>query len=155
MPYKNLEQQREYQRNWMAQRRKEWFDLNGPCADCGTQDNLELDHVDREGKISHKVWSWSKVRMEEELAKCVARCEKCHQIKTNQELSRPICKHGHDISILGRDSINRCIACRREREYPEYNKTRKIPYRVRNRLESDGEVKSLRGSLPLSSSTLC
>ena len=39
-------------------RRKEWFAKNGPCVDCGSWENLELDHEDPKTKISHTVWSW-------------------------------------------------------------------------------------------------
>jgi len=82
MPYKDPEAQRKYQREWMARRRKEWFEQNGPCVDCGSNENLELDHVDRRFKVSHRIWSWSAARREAELAKCVARCSPCHDGKT-------------------------------------------------------------------------
>lgn len=76
------EAQAEYQRKWMAARRKAWFDENGPCVDCGSSDRLELDHVVASTKVSHAVWSWSAMRRDVELAKCVVRCVPCHDRKT-------------------------------------------------------------------------
>lgn len=84
MPTK--EAQREYQRLWMRQRRTEWLEANGPCVQCGSWDRLEVDHKDRSQKITHAVWSWSKVRREAELVKCQVLCYKCHKAKTSNEL---------------------------------------------------------------------
>lgn len=88
MPYADPERQREFQREWVAARRKEWFDKNGLCVDCGSSEALQLDHVDRHHKVDHKVWSWAKERREAELAKCVVRCTPCHQEKSRIESLR-------------------------------------------------------------------
>jgi len=82
VPYSDPDQQRAYQREWYARRRAEWFTANGPCVDCGSQEELQLDHVDPSQKISHCVWSWSLARREVELAKCLVRCTPCHMAKT-------------------------------------------------------------------------
>jgi len=82
MPYKDPARQREYMRNWIHQRRIEWFNANGPCVDCGSWEHLELDHVDASEKVSHRIWSWSQERREAELVKCVIRCFPCHREKT-------------------------------------------------------------------------
>ena len=76
------ELQREYQRQWISRRRAAWLTAHGPCVDCGTWDDLQVDHVDATRKVSHNVWSWRRERREAELAKCVVRCEPCHVIKT-------------------------------------------------------------------------
>ena len=87
MPMATKEAQREYQRTWMAKRRSDWFSENGPCVVCGSWDNLELDHIDPQTKVSHRIWSWAKSRRNAELAKCQVLCTKCHDLKTlrNQE----------------------------------------------------------------------
>lgn len=85
MPYKDADTQRAYQREWIARRRAEWFAANGPCVDCGTWDELELDHADATTKVTHRVWSWSAKRREAELAKCVVRCQPCHEKKAKTE----------------------------------------------------------------------
>lgn len=81
MGYKDREQQRAYQREWMARRRAAWFEGKA-CVDCGATDELEVDHVDPSSKVDHKVWSWSASRREAELSKCEVRCRSCHQMKT-------------------------------------------------------------------------
>lgn len=82
MPYKDRAQRAAYQNAWKKQRRDVWFAENGPCVDCGSWDELRLDHVDPASKIDHKIWTWSEVRRLAELAKCVVRCFSCHVIKT-------------------------------------------------------------------------
>lgn len=85
MPYRDREQQRAYQREWMRRRREAWFAENSPCVDCGSGDRLELDHRDPDQKVDHCVWSWKEERRLAELAKCVVRCHDCHKIKSLQE----------------------------------------------------------------------
>jgi hypothetical protein len=80
MGYTDIEKKRKYQLEWMRKRRTAWFRENGPCSKCGTwnMDRLRLHHVDKNDKVDHKVWSWSKKRRECELAKCVVLCLDCH-----------------------------------------------------------------------------
>jgi len=85
VPYKDPDRQREYMRKWMADRRNAWLAANGPCVDCGTWDELEVDHADAAMKVTHRVWSWSLPRREAELAKCVVRCNPCHKEKSAGE----------------------------------------------------------------------
>lgn len=109
------DEKREYQRHWLAERRSTWLKEHGPCVDCGVWDDLEVDHVDRETKVTHRVWSWSKARRDFELAKCVARCETCHQARTTSQLVKEVCLRGHDKRVTGRDlHHSRCSECRRE-----------------------------------------
>lgn len=82
MPYSDPEKQREWDRQWMARRRSEWMTAHGPCVDCGSWSDLQVDHVDASTKITHRVWSWAKDRREAELAKCAVRCVRCHDAKT-------------------------------------------------------------------------
>lgn len=85
MPYADPARQRQYQAEWIARRRSEWFAEHGPCLDCGTWENLELDHVDPSTKVAHRIWSWSADRRAAELEKCVIRCSTCHQRKSIPE----------------------------------------------------------------------
>lgn len=86
MPMATAEEQREYNRLWMKNRRDSWFKEHGPCVNCGSWENLELDHEDPKQKVTHRVWSWSKERRDKELAKCRALCSDCHKEKTAAEL---------------------------------------------------------------------
>ncbi len=86
MPYKDIEKQRAYQREWVAKRRQAWFqDKKCPC---GSTERLELDHINPRDKEDHKIWSWSAERRNAELAKCQALCYYCHKKKTRKEGGR-------------------------------------------------------------------
>ena len=94
MPWKNLEDRRRYHRKyglqWIRQRRDKWIQENGPCCKCGSWEQLEIDHIDPNTKeISiAKIWSFSEARRLTELAKCQVLCERCHKLKTSDDLSR-------------------------------------------------------------------
>lgn len=109
MPYKNIERQREFQREWAAKRKSEYF-KDKICICCGSKLNLELSHKNKNNKISHNIWSWSKIRREAELAKCEIMCSICHRVKTNEE-RQPSMEHGtYNMTYnLG----CRCSECRR------------------------------------------
>jgi len=83
------DKKREYQRKWVAARRADYF-KDKFCVDCGSNSNLELDHVDPETKIAHAIWSWSETRRLQEIEKCLVRCKECHLTKSriNGDLSR-------------------------------------------------------------------
>lgn len=89
MPYADPDAQRQYQREWKARRRRDWF-ADKACARCGSRDDLEVDHLDPNTKVAHSVWSWSKARRETELAKCQVLCHDHHLQKTleGQECAR-------------------------------------------------------------------
>lgn len=81
------EAKRKYDKIWLKKRKAEFFD-NKVCAKCGSKNNLELDHINPETKITHRVWSWAKERREEELNKCQALCKDCHKQKTLNQLRK-------------------------------------------------------------------
>jgi 5-methylcytosine-specific restriction endonuclease McrA len=85
MPYKDLKRQRAYQREWMARQRREYLATAGGCVECGATENLHVDHIDRETKVSHRIWSWRKELRDAELAKCQILCAICHRAKTGEE----------------------------------------------------------------------
>lgn len=84
MPMGTREEQREYQRKWIAQRRIAWVQENGPCAKCGSWLDLEVDHVDPALKamFPRDIWSRRQEVRDAELAKCQVLCGACHIIKT-------------------------------------------------------------------------
>lgn len=85
MPYKNKADQRDYQRKWIAARRAEWF-ADKQCAQCGSTEDMELDHIDPKQKVAHTIWSWAKHRRDEEVAKCQVLCGVHHLEKTKSDL---------------------------------------------------------------------
>lgn len=111
MSYKDKSKQREYQRQWIAKRRSDFF-AEKSCVVCDSKDRLELDHIDPSTKVSHAIWSWSQQRRETEIAKCQVLCHDCHQVKTTDFLSRTT--HGTD-SMYGRYHC-RCDLCKAARK---------------------------------------
>lgn len=102
---------REYQRKWMAQRRRDWLIANGPCVRCGSWGNLEIDHIDPTLKELNAaaVWSLSprNPKRQRELAKCQVLCAECHLKKTWSERERAL--HGTQSKYT---KGCRCDACR-------------------------------------------
>jgi 5-methylcytosine-specific restriction endonuclease McrA len=119
------EKKREYQRAWLLARRNRGVALLGSCcADCGSFDNLEFDHIDPETKDSRlkgsdrgtgSLWSWSWERIEIELAKCQLLCTACHKKKSSIGKRTRVCPQGHDKDIVGRDYRGKCKECNRLR----------------------------------------
>lgn len=95
------EYMREYQKKWISNRRTEWIKANGPCQVCGSDQDLEVDHIDPATKSMHpaRIWSRRQEIRDEELAKCQVLCESCHMAKTKVDLSklnrRTHCFRGH------------------------------------------------------------
>lgn len=87
MPDKDLPTKRSRQLAAWHRNRRAWLDANGPCVNCGSSEDLQVDHKDPSTKVSHKVWSWSPVRRAEELAKCQVLCKECHKAKSAREHS--------------------------------------------------------------------
>lgn len=86
MPYKDRNKKREYQREWCAKRRRDFLDGKS-CIECGSTEYLQLDHIDRTKKISHRIWSWTEERRKEEIKKCQILCKICHKKKTKKDLN--------------------------------------------------------------------
>ena len=107
MPYRDKQKRRNFQKTWVSNRRASWF-CDKTCSRCGSTDRLELDHINPNTKIDHKIWSWSTTRMLAELAKCQILCHTCHLDKTkSQVLHRDI--HGTP-GMYSRGC--RCLLCR-------------------------------------------
>jgi 5-methylcytosine-specific restriction endonuclease McrA len=99
--------QKEYQREWCAKNRAAYM-AGKSCVVCGSTQNLEVDHIEPEQKISHRIWSWSAVRRAAELAKCQILCTDCHLTKTLEQRPKP--DHG-TLSRYQRGKC-RCEPCR-------------------------------------------
>ena len=99
------EERRRYQREWMARRRAEFFS-DKSCVMCGSTDNLELDHVNPEEKVTHRIWSWARERREAEIAKCQVLCKDCHKEKSKQYLAE---NRQHGRTLYGHGC--RCDIC--------------------------------------------
>jgi hypothetical protein len=143
MPMATVEAQREYQRRWVARRRATYF-MDKVYADCGTGEDLQLDHRDPSKKVDHKIWSWSQERRAAELEKCQILCASCHWKKTLKS-DRKRAEHGSgQIYQLG----CRCQRCKewKSANDREYRKHPRGPRPPRTRREVGAHVRARHGA---------
>jgi hypothetical protein len=87
MPYKSPDTQRQYQATWMWRRRLAWIVENGPCAWCGSSQDLRVmykDPSDRKVRVT-SIWSLKDERRAELLAQCIVICRVCALSKRREE----------------------------------------------------------------------
>jgi 5-methylcytosine-specific restriction endonuclease McrA len=105
---------RAYQRAWMARRRDGWIRENGPCAWCGSEEQLEVDHIDPGTKLiqPRDIWSRRADVRAGELAKCQVLCRQCHIEKSAAEKAY-VSPHGLRARYARKDENKcRCEECR-------------------------------------------
>lgn len=113
--------------------RAQWIAEHGPCQQCGSTENLEIDHIDPKTKnpvlqykigqtsAKQKIWNLDKKRRELELAKCQVLCKPCHIIKTREERHKEACPKGHLMTpdnirtCPSKPNVRICETCRKER----------------------------------------
>ena len=86
-PFDFMKASKEYFRNYYKDRKQKYIDLlGGKCSVCGSTDQLQFHHTDRNSKdiAIGKLMNYSKTKVETELSKCVLLCRRCH-IKTHKE----------------------------------------------------------------------
>jgi hypothetical protein len=129
MSYRDPDKQREYQRQWKARRRAEFF-ADKECVRCGFAENLELDHIDPRTKIGHGIWSWSQKRREEELAKCQVLCRTCHEAKSIDDMpvTRGFAAYKHGTLSMYRNHGCRCDLCKtvHRENFRHYRKLKRL-----------------------------
>jgi len=84
MPYKNKDEQRTFQKEWLRNRRKRFFS-GKKCKRCGSTSNLTLHHRDHDKKVDHHIWSWAPERFWAEVKKCDVLCNSCHEKQNSKE----------------------------------------------------------------------
>ena len=76
--------------------------LGGKCVGCGTTENLQFDHIDRnlkEFNIAHKLdCKWETIK--EELDKCQLLCYDCHILKSTINHDREKLAEGYRVSSV-------------------------------------------------------
>lgn len=79
---------KEYHQKYYANRKQEYVDLlGGRCIKCGSKDNLEFDHIDKNSRkfIIIKILKRKKEIVLKELKKCQLLCSICHRKKSGKE----------------------------------------------------------------------
>ena len=110
---KRREYMKAYQNKWLQDRRTEWLQENGPCKQCSSWENLEIDHIDPNQKEYNiaTLWSRKKEFREKELAKCQVLCKSCHFKKTNREAK----EFGHGTPI--KYATCKCVLCNQMKKF--------------------------------------
>ena len=130
MPSKNYN---EYMAKYMLrryhQRRADAIDLlGGECVVCGTEDRLEIDHIDPTLKSFSipKLWSVSQKRFDEELSKCQLLCKFHHEEKSVNEHGKKRAKGTH--GTVSSYRYCKCPECKAAKSayMKEYHKKRKL-----------------------------
>lgn len=91
------DQMRVYMRDYRAKRREAAKKkLGDVCSVCGSDQNLEFDHIDRTTKIDSiaNLLTNSKDTLKSELDKCQLLCKDCHQEKSLASGDLIAAKHG-------------------------------------------------------------
>lgn len=103
------EKNKEYLNSRYADQQKEFIAyLGGKCYKCGTDSNLEIDHIDWRLKSFSVSKLWAKKQLPKayaELDKCQLLCTSCHKEKTKVDLSEQFTKepvHGTIYSWMKR-----------------------------------------------------
>jgi hypothetical protein len=78
MAYKDKDQQRAFQLNWITARRRKYIEAMGACFFCGKSWDIQIHHRDPKKKFTHRIWSYAEDRIELELKQCIALCKHCH-----------------------------------------------------------------------------
>lgn len=98
--------------------------MGGECVECGSEDRLEFDHIDRRAKafdIAKRLDSAPLDEIQAEIEKCQLLCRDCHKAKSDREQS---VQHGGGAS--GKKNC-KCEPCKaRKAEYMrEYSRKRR------------------------------
>jgi len=110
MPYLDKLALRTYQASWWASRRAAYL-AGKSCAKCGSDDRLEVDHINPASKTTHRMWSRSQAFTGAELGKCQVLCHTCHKAKSAAEASeRQTGKPRHDLRKQTDRAIQRALA---------------------------------------------
>ena len=107
------DKKREYQRNWLRNKRDAWIEEHGPCKECGSEINLELHHIDEKDPslathMGSSIFSMRKDKQELELAKCIVLCEECHKRVTAENAGHLM----HGTHSMYTNHGCRCSVCR-------------------------------------------
>jgi len=92
-----------YQKEARRKKRIECVEyLGGKCVGCGTTENLQFDHIDRNTKsfqLAHKYGN-SFAYLKPELDKCQLLCKECHELKSQINHDEKKLAEGYRVSSV-------------------------------------------------------
>lgn len=117
MTSRNTERYNEYMAQYMAdryyRRRAEYIEkLGGKCVRCGSEDNLEFDHINADEKsfdVGKALPGMNKAKLDLEMAKCQLLCGDCHLPKSILDRAQKPWAHG----TLSGYRYCKCDACKK------------------------------------------
>jgi hypothetical protein len=134
---KDKEKQKAYRRKYdlaryHKRRANAIAQLGGKCVKCGSEKELQIDHIDPAQKLLAvgKLWGVAEKRFQEELAKCQLLCQPCHSLKTTYDMGQLPRRCG---STTGYACGCRCGPCKKA-----HSDAWRIWYRKKTPLSSNG-----------------
>ena len=117
---------REYQLRKYHKFKEEILNILGnKCIICGSTENLEIDHINREEKSFSLSKSWpNRKNLNEELQKCQLLCKIHHQEKTLTDLNQVSAKTTH--GTLSSYRYCKCDLCRKAKSDHNRNYKQKV-----------------------------
>ena len=119
---------RQYKKMDYKRKRDEMIEmLGGSCAECGSMERLEIDHIDRDKKQINisAVHSHKQDDREKELKNCQVLCKDCHVRKTTIERGMKPARGTH--GTLSSYRYCKCDLCRKAKSshHREYMRKRR------------------------------
>lgn len=105
---------REYFRNYYRKRKQQYINmLGGKCSICGTTEQLQFHHVNRNTKdlAISRLMNFSKEIVEKELNKCILLCKRCHTNVHKNDGTWISCGGSHVGSIGANNPKARKVLC--------------------------------------------
>jgi 5-methylcytosine-specific restriction endonuclease McrA len=105
VPSRNLKYYRDRRTEWLIK-------LGGRCVECGSTDDLHLDHKDPSSKLLElgKQWALEKSVVDTEVEKCQILCSSCHRVKSTLERGQTPARGTH--GTLSSYRYCRCSECK-------------------------------------------
>ena len=122
---------REYTlRRYHERRQKAIEHLGATCRICGSENDLEIDHIDKSKKEIplNKLWSIAEDKFWKEIEKCQVLCKPCHEEKSIADMGRQKAKGKHGtVSSYRYCKCEECKAAKRESNRRNYMRRKQKP----------------------------
>jgi len=116
-----------------TKQRSTWVSKNGPCVICGSEEELNIHHMDPDLKTAEKIWGLPFEKREEELSRCIVVCHECHvdihsslrrqkrKTRIHPDRATLLCRHCGEEKPIGSKKENLCETCwKQEKRHKSY-----------------------------------